>query len=125
MRAAKAERQLPALRVAIHNHYAGQNVAETEFSKRILEAAHGLGWDAAEVGSSIEINQFEPDFVLALHFRTPKLTKYPTYGSMVTPPAFFAQDEQFVKNILSYDGYLCSSENIDSWLRDILYLTQK
>ena len=125
MRAAKAERQLPALRVAIHNHYAGQNVAETEFSKRILEAAHGLGWEAAEVGSSIEINQFEPDFVLALHFRTPKLTKYPTYGSMVTPPAFFAQDEQFVKNILSYDGYLCSSENIDSWLRDILYLTQK
>jgi len=111
--------------VAIHNHYAGQDVAETEFSRRIQEAARRLGWDAAEVGSSTEIKRFKPDFVVALHFRTPKLTQYPTYGSMVTPPSFFADDDQFIKNILSYDTYLCSSEHIKSWLKDILYLTQK
>ena len=111
--------------MAIHNHYAGQDVAETEFARRIQEAARRLGWDAAEVGSSIEIKRFKPDFVVALHFRTPKLTQYPTYGSMVTPPSFFADDDQFIKNILSYDTYLCSSEHIKSWLKDILYLTQK
>lgn len=111
--------------MAIHNHYAGQDVAETEFSRRIQEAARRLGWDAAEVGSSTEIKRFKPDFVVALHFRTPKLTQYPTYGSMVTPPSFFADDDQFIKNILSYDTYLCSSEHIKSWLKDILYLTQK
>ncbi len=111
--------------MAIHNHYAGQEVAETEFSRRIQEAARRLGWDAAEVGSSTEIKRFKPDFVVALHFRTPKLTQYPTYGSMVTPPSFFADDDQFIKNILSYDTYLCSSEHIKSWLKDILYLTQK
>jgi Glycosyl transferase family 2 len=113
------------LRIAIHNHYAGQEVAETEFSKRICFAASNLGWESLEAGSSAEIARFAPDFVIALHFRTPKLTKYPTYGSMVTPPAYFVHDDQFLKHILSYDGYLSSSQHISSWLRDVLYNTQK
>jgi glycosyltransferase involved in cell wall biosynthesis len=113
------------LRVVIHNHYAGQPVSETESSRRTCCAAANLGWEAVEAGSSSEINRFDPDFVIALHFRTPKLTKYPTYGSMVSPPAYFAHHEQFVKNILSYDGYLSSSDHIDRWLSDILYATHK
>jgi uncharacterized coiled-coil protein SlyX len=113
------------VRIAIHNYYPEQEVAETEFSKRIHHAASNLGWEVAEVGSSTEIRRFDPDFVLALHFRTPKLTKYPTYGSMVSPPAYFTHDDQFVKNILSYDGHLSSSDHISSWLRDILYSTRK
>jgi len=120
-----AKENLVSVRIAIHNHYAGQKVAETEFSKRISYAASKLGWKAFEVGSSSEIKEIEPDFVIALHFRTPKLTKYPTYASMVNPPAYFAPEEQFVKNILSYDGYLSSSDHISSWLRDALYYTEK
>jgi hypothetical protein len=113
------------LRIAIHNHFAGQEVAETEFSRRISLAAANLGWTAVEVPSSAAINQSDPDFVIALTFRTPKLTKYPTYGSMVNPPSYFSHDDRFVKNILSYDGYLCSSSHIAAWLKDILYLTRK
>lgn len=113
------------MRIAIHNHFAGQEVAETEFSRRICLAAANLGWTAVEVPSSSAINQLDPDFVIALTFRTPKLTKFPTYGSMVNPPSYFSHDEQFVKNILSYDGYLSSSPHITSWLKDILYLTRK
>ena len=125
MNAAHASGQLPALKIAIHNHYAGQAVSETEFSKRICKAARRLGWETVEAASSVEITRFDPDFVIALHFRSPKLTKYPTYGSMVTPPAYFAHDDQFVKNILSYDGYLSSSDPISRWLRDLLYFPQK
>jgi len=113
------------LRIAIHNHYAGQDVAETEFSRRIVKAAFGLGWEATEAGSSVEIDHFQPDFVIALHFRTPKLTRFPTYGSMVTPPSFFAGGDRFIHNILSYDAYLCSSEDIRRWLKDSLYATHK
>lgn len=100
-------------------------MAETEFSKKICYAASNLGWEALEVGSSSGIRQFDPDFVIALHFQTPKLTKYPTYGSMVSPPAYFAHEDQFRKNILSYDAYLSSSDLITSWIRDILYFTHK
>lgn len=113
------------MRVAIHNYYAGQEVAETGLSRRIYLAAQNLGWEAAEVASSVEINRFAPDFVLALHFRTPKITRYPTYGCMWNPPAFFARDDRFIKNILSYDAYLCSSGSIHAWLKDILYNTHK
>jgi hypothetical protein len=113
------------LKIAIHSHYAGQQAAETEFSKRICLAARNIGWQAFEVATSTEINQCQPDFVIALAFRTPKLTRFPTYGSMVTPPVFLVHDAQFIKNIISYDAYLCSSEHIKRWLKDILYLTPK
>jgi hypothetical protein len=113
------------LKIAIHNHFAGQKVAETGLSRRIHEAARHLGWEAAEVSSSAEINGFCPDFVLALHFRTPKLTRYPTYGCMWNPPTFFAKDDRFIKNILSYNGYLSSSAPITAWLKDILYSRHK
>jgi hypothetical protein len=113
------------LRIAIHNHYAGEEVAEAEFSRRIFRAASSLGWEAAEVGSSAEIKRFSPDFVIALHFRTPKLTPYATYGWISSPPVFYANDDHFVKNILSYDGYLSASDFITSWLKDILCRTGK
>jgi|SRR5579883_2276069 hypothetical protein len=127
-RAANEQGQFRTLRLAIHNYYAWQSVAETEFSRRIAKAACQLGWESLEAASSVEINDFDPDFVIALHFRTPKLTRFPTYGSMVTPPSFIVQQNdgyQFIKNILSYDGYLCSSEAIKRWLSDILYRTHK
>lgn len=44
---------------------------------------------------------------------------------MVNPPAYFAHDEQFVKNVLSYDAYLSSSQHINLWLKDILYIAPK
>jgi hypothetical protein len=94
------------MRIALHNPYFGKLVAETELARRISLAATHLGWEAKEVASSIEINQFAPDLVICLHFRVPKLTKYPTYGCFWDPPAFFESDPQFIKNILSYDGYL-------------------
>ncbi|MGQ9871745.1 glycosyltransferase family protein [Leptodesmis sp.] len=109
------------MRIALHNPYFGKLVAETELARRISLAATNLGWEAKEVASSIEINQFAPDLVICLHFRVPKLTKYPTYGCFWDPPAFFESDPQFIKNILSYDGYLCGSNLLEQWLKDTYY----
>lgn len=113
------------MRIAIANSFAGREVAETGLSRRIYLAAQRLGWEALEVSSSTEINEFDPDFVIALHFFTPKLTRHPTYGCMWNPPAFFEREERYVKNILSYDGYLTSSQHITDWLRDKLRTTCK
>lgn len=113
------------MRVAISNSFAGQEVAETGLSIRIHQAARNLGWEAVEVASSAEINRFSPDFVIALHFFTPKLTGHATYGCMWNPPSFFEQEDRYIKNILSYDGYLSSSDHLNTWLRDLLYRTRK
>ena len=109
------------MRIAIHNLYFGEFVAEAELSRRICAAATNLGWEAIEVGSSTQINQVKPDFVLSLHFRTPKLTEYPTYGCMWNPPSVIESDLAFIKNILTYDGYLSSSGTVDAWLHHLLY----
>jgi len=113
------------MRIAIHNPFLGEFVAETELSRRIYLAAINIGWEAAEVSSSVEIKSFNPDIVLALHFRVPKLVGYPTYGCMWNPPVFCELEDTFIKNICSYDGYLSSSSQVNFWLEDILYNTSK
>ncbi len=113
------------MKIAIHNAFKGDNYAESELAKRLCIAAGNIGWKAIEVGSSSEIKNFDPDLVLATHFRTPKLTKYPYYGCMWNPPVCFEKEEAYIKNILSYDAYICSSEPIKVWLQDLLYNTSK
>ncbi|MBW4660791.1 MAG: glycosyltransferase family 2 protein [Drouetiella hepatica Uher 2000/2452] len=113
------------MKIAIQNPFAGQLVAETELSRRIFLAAVNLGWEAIEVSASTEIKAFQPDFVIALHNNSPKLSDCPTYGCMWNPPSFFEGTEKYVQNVLSYDGYLTSSKAIDRWLHHLLYNTPK
>lgn len=119
------------MKIAINNAFYGETFAETELIKRLCIAAKNLGWEAIEVATSSEINQFKPDFVLAVHFKTSKIAGFPTYGCMWNPPDFFEQYEHYIKqekvkaNILSYDGYLSSSSQINTWLKDTLYATNK
>jgi hypothetical protein len=113
------------MKVAIQNPFAGQFVAETELSRRIALAASHIGWQAAEVHTANEIRSFHPDFVIALHNNSPKLTEHPTYGCMWNPPSFFEGTEPFVQHVLTYDGYLTSSIVLERWLHQLLYATPK
>ena len=114
-----------SMKIAIQNPFTGQLVAETELSRRIFLAAINLGWEAIEAQTSYEIKAFQPDFAIALHNNSPKLSECPTYGCMWNPPSFFEGTEKYVKNVLSYDGYLTSSKAIDRWLHHLLYNTPK
>jgi hypothetical protein len=109
------------MKVALHNAFHGQQVAETELCRRLIVAATRLGWEAKEVASSEEILAWRPDFVLALHFFTSKLTPFPTYGCMWHPSAWMEQDISYVRNVLGYDAYLPSSERAAQWIRDLLH----
>lgn len=113
------------MKVAIQNPFAEQQVAETELSRRICLAATRLGWSAVEVHTSIEVNAFQPDFVIALHNNSPKLAQFPTYGCIWNPPSFFEGTDKFVRHILTYDSYLTSSPVMERWLHQILYNTPK
>lgn len=113
------------MKIAIHNSFHGGQLAEAELSRRLILAATNLGWEAIEVGSSDDIWRYHPDFVLSLHFKTPKLTSFPTYGCLWHPAVLIETDEQFTRNILSYDVFLTSSPQTDQWLADRLYNTPK
>jgi hypothetical protein len=113
------------LKIALHNAFFEQQVAESELARRMTVAAKRLGWRAREVATSAEIDVWQPDFVLALHFFTPKLTRFPTYGCMWNPPPFLEQDPINLRNILGYDGYLTSCERTANWVRKLLVGLEK
>ena len=120
------------MKIAIFNPFIDKFSAETELSKRIYIAASNLGWETLESGSSFEVKTYKPDFVLMLHFNTPKLFEFPTYGCMWNPPIFFekygdaiGKPDVPINNILSYDAYLSSGGTIDSWIEDNIKPTNK
>ncbi|MBD2103184.1 hypothetical protein [Leptolyngbya sp. FACHB-261] len=112
------------MRIAIHNPFYGGLFAEKELCRRLGLAAKSLGWKAVEVAGRSEINELQPDAVLVLHHYVPKVTGYPTYGCMWNPIAHFERSNksnELIKNILSYDGYLCGSSVVKTWVQDTLY----
>lgn len=63
-----------------------------------------------------DIHACHPDFVVATHEYTPKLTPFFTIGAMWNPPAFFSNDPRRVKSVLSYDAYLIGSAKVGRFL---------
>lgn len=93
--------------------------AEREFLKRICQAGNRIGVSCVPVVTSDEIFKHDPDFVLATHEFTAKLTPYVTFGLMWSPPIFYQNDSNRIKSILSYDGYLVGSTKVREFLNDI------
>jgi phosphoglycerol transferase len=94
--------------------------AEKEFIKRLIIAGNRIGVEIITTVTSDDIYKANPDFVIATHEYTPKLTEYLTIGAMWSPPSFFKNDIERVRNVLSYDGYLSGSLNVTHYLQDIL-----
>jgi hypothetical protein len=106
--------------IALVNSFPNRpETAEMEFIARFKCAARTLGHVAEEVVTSNDILACCPDFVIALHQYTPKLTGHLTLGAMWNPPAYFHNDPYPIKAILSHDGHLVGSEPVRKWLDDL------
>jgi hypothetical protein len=95
------------------------NSAQIAFSRRFRWAAEKLGHRAFAVVTSDDIEACNPDFVIALDEISPKLTAFPTFGAMWTPPIRYHREVRRTRSILSYDGYLVGSEAVRSYLNDL------
>ena len=107
---------------AIHHPY--KDRAENESAARIIEAAKAFDVDVIETGKAQEILDFSPDFVLSLSHQEPKLTPFPTYG-VLTAPVRWYNTPRFVRNILTYDGYLTVTPGTKQWLQDMCFGIRK
>lgn len=110
------------MRIAILNPY--EAVAETESCQRIILAAKALGYEATECRRSSEVNRLKPDFVLSISHQDAKLTRFPTYG-VITAPTAWLSTPRFLRNLLTYDGYLTVSDKVGRYIRDLLFSVQK
>lgn len=95
--------------------------AEREFIRRLCIAAKRTGIECVPVVTSEEILNAEPQLVLASHEFTAKLTSYNTIGLMWSPPSFYRNDKKRIRSILSYDGYLVGSEQVKTFISDLLH----
>lgn len=112
------------MRIALYQHEMDRT-AEHELSMRIKVAGENVGIEVKSCATSREIYEFAPDLVLAMHFRLSKLTDHPTFGCMWNPHFFFANEPSFVRNILSYDGYLFGGRGIEQFISDTTFTLAK
>ncbi len=114
------------MRIALVNSFPNKPcTAEREFTLRTLLALRHLGWEGREAVTSDDINEYAPDCVLVMHEYTPKLTRFPTIGLLWSPVEFYRNDASRLKNILSWDGYVCGSPDVADYLDDFLFSTRK
>lgn len=109
------------MKVVLHNPFRRKGYAESELGIRMVNAFAVIGHKAIEASSVKEINRFDPAFVLSMHPTIAKVTKYPTYGCMWSPPPHYSEWGDDIKaNIRSYDGYFYGSKATSDWTAELM-----
>lgn len=114
---------MPLRRIALLGPVETPDVLET--ARRFGLVADRFGIHARLFNKSDDLIDFAPDCVLALSCQDGKLTPFPTYGVLMSPVAHYLRTRRFVRNILSYDGYLTISGTVRTWLKDITFGVRK
>ena len=115
-------------RIAILNSYlqgGHVDIAESESSRRFINAGKNLGIEVRVFAKSENIADFNPDFVVAITYQEGKLTKYPTYVSLNIAPSLVYEVPRFIRNILSCDGFLTISPSVVDWLTGLCAANDK
>jgi hypothetical protein len=108
------------MKIAVHTPFdPTAAIAEAEIFARLAISVERMGWSCMRSSNSRAIEAFMPDIVLAEHFRIPKLTAFPTLGLMWNPPDAMGQQDHFLKNAISYDGWLFSDEATQRFHSDL------
>ncbi len=95
--------------------------AEAELAFRMLTAAHSVESVKAIASSDMnEIEAFQPDVVVPLHFFIPKLFDAFTVGCMWNPESAIERNHAW-DNIKSYDGYGVASESQEQLVRALKF----
>ena len=75
--------------------------------------------------TSDSITIFEPDCVITLSPEDAKLTRFPTYGYMGRKAEEYLSLPRYVRNMMTYDGYLTDSADVKQMLEDMLFGARK
>src|SRR3989344_7933721 len=84
-----------------------------------------VGIQVSSFTNSDDIIHFKPDCVIITSPQHAKLTPYPTYGLINLPREDYLELPRFLRNILTYDGYLTHSPELERMLKDILFGARK
>jgi len=111
------------LRIAMLTPYA--RGSDEEAALRFCLAAEGAGIVAQEFSRSEDVFSFQPDMVVCLSFQDGKTTPFPTYGLITQPRSTYMQTPRFLRNLLTYDGYLTVVDGLNEWISDLCFGARK
>ena len=97
-----------------------RNCAENQAFNSLRIAAERLGHLLVHCSNSMEIEERDPDFVLATASTQAKLTRHPTFGVIHEGRQRFLLNRQYFTNLLTYDGYLTISDSTRRFLENVL-----
>jgi phosphoglycerol transferase len=97
-----------------------RNAAENQAFNSLRIAAERLGHLLVHCSNSMEIEERDPDFVLATASTQAKLTRHPTFGVVHEGRQRFLLNREYFTNLLTYDGYLTISDSIRRFLENVL-----
>ncbi|AWU98013.1 glycosyltransferase [Azospirillum ramasamyi] len=101
-------------------------IAERELALRMAQAIERMGWEAAILSRSSQLEAMDPDGVLCLHPQiTAKLTRHPWLACYWNPPSLLmgvsntarVHGEAFE---LTYDAYLVSGSKLEAHLAGLM-----
>ena len=110
-------------KIAVLNCYlqgGHKKIAESEAFIRFQIAANNLGHEAKLFAKSEDIIRYKPDFVVCHTYQDPKLTEFPTYGTLTMPPSWVNGIDRFERNIATYDSYMAMSDATFSYAEKML-----
>ena len=93
--------------------------------EEMFQAFHLAGIECELFHESDSILAYKPDCVLVTSPQEAKLTPYPTYGFIRKPRDEYLETPRFLRNIMTYDGYLTYSPRLKTMLKDVLFGARK
>lgn len=97
------------------------DAAESHASMFLAIAARRVGIDLITAKDESDLQSCAADFVISVASSVPKVCDYPTYLNVHEPTRRFLQNEFYLRNFMTYDGYLSISDSLRRFVRDVSF----
>jgi Glycosyl transferase family 2 len=96
-----------------------ENAAENQAYFSMAAAARHLGHELVDCRTANDIELAAPEFVLSVASSIPKVVDVPTYLTVHEPTNRFLGNPFYLKNFLTYDGYLTISDSLRRFVQEV------
>lgn len=91
----------------------------------LQESFSRMGINSKVFYNSQSILEYQPSCVIVTSPQEAKLTPYPTYGLLNKPKGEYLELARFLRNLMTYDGYLTFSDQTKQMVGDVMFGLRK
>jgi hypothetical protein len=107
------------MKVAFLNPWS--DAAESHASMFLAIAAQRIGIELITAKDENDLESCGAEFVISVASSVPKACDYPTYLNVHEPTSRFLQGDFYLRNFMTYDGYLTISDSLKRFVRDVSF----